>query len=57
VRIVTSLARVWAGRSESHRAHQLIGSTLNGFTEGFETADLKHARLLQRQLEGRVEPC
>jgi TOMM system kinase/cyclase fusion protein len=57
LRLVTSLARVWAGRGESHRAHQLIGSTLNGFTEGFDTADLKHARLLQRQLEGRVEPC
>jgi TOMM system kinase/cyclase fusion protein len=56
LRLVMSLARVWATRGNTEQARQLVASSLAGFTEGFETADLRNARLLLQSLERRVEP-
>lgn len=50
LRLVMSLGRLWARRGENDRARQLIQSSLAGFTEGLETADLKQARLLLQSL-------
>ena len=50
LRALTSLARVLAGRGERQQAHDLLAPTYGWFTEGFETADLKDAKVLLDEL-------
>lgn len=50
LRLVMSLGRLWARRGEADRARQLIESSLAGFVEGLETADLRQARQLLQSL-------
>lgn len=46
LRAATSLARLWAEAGERRKAHELLSTTYNWFTEGFTTPDLKEAREL-----------
>jgi class 3 adenylate cyclase/predicted ATPase len=46
LRAATSLARLWAERGERPRAHDLLAPIYGWFTEGFDTPDLKDAKLL-----------
>jgi predicted ATPase len=50
LRAAASLARLW--RNQGHRAdaNDLLAPVYNWFTEGFETADLKEARVLLGEL-------
>jgi predicted ATPase/DNA-binding winged helix-turn-helix (wHTH) protein len=50
LRSATSLARLWRSLGRNSAAHDLLGSTLERFTEGFGTADLVRA---QRLLEDK----
>jgi predicted ATPase len=46
LRAATSLARLWKGRGRSDEARDLLGPVCAGFTEGFDTQDLKDAKAL-----------
>jgi tetratricopeptide (TPR) repeat protein len=46
LRVATRLAGLWAERSRSNEARDLLGPLYERFTEGFETADLVAARAL-----------
>jgi predicted ATPase len=46
LRAATSLARLWQSRDGVDRARELLGSVYGRFTEGFETADLRAAKVL-----------
>jgi tetratricopeptide (TPR) repeat protein len=46
------LARIWMGRSETKRAHDLIGPIYNRFSEGFATPDL----ILAKEMLNRKNP-
>jgi predicted ATPase len=50
LRAATSLARLWAERGERQKAHDLLAPVYNWFTEGFDTADLKDAKVLLGEL-------
>jgi predicted ATPase len=50
LRAATSLARLWAEAGERHKAHDLLASVYEWFTEGFDTRDLKEAKALLDQL-------
>jgi serine/threonine protein kinase/predicted ATPase len=50
LRLAMSLGRLWARRGETDRARELIDSSLAGFVEGLDTADLKQARLLLQSM-------
>ena len=50
LRAATSLARLWQGQGKRAEAHDLLAPVYNWFTEGFETADLKDAKVLLREL-------
>jgi predicted ATPase len=50
LRAVTSLARLWHHQGRKEDAHTMLAKSYNWFTEGFDTADLKDARLLLSQL-------
>jgi hypothetical protein len=43
------LARIWIGRGEAQRAHDLISPVYNRFSEGFTTPDLILARRILAQ--------
>jgi predicted ATPase len=49
LRATTSLARLWQSQGKQHTAHNRLSEIYNWFTEGFDTADLKEAKVL---LEG-----
>jgi predicted ATPase len=51
LRAVLSLARLWHARGRTRQAHVLVSATYARFTEGFETADLRDAGGLMRELE------
>jgi predicted ATPase len=51
LRVATSLARLWAEQSERQKAYDLLAPVYGGFTEGFDTADLKEARGLLEVLQ------
>ena len=54
LRAATSLARLWQGKGKREEARELLASVYNWFTEGFDTADLKDAKVLLTELsEGR----
>ncbi len=46
LRAATSLARVWLDQGRSSEAHDLLDGTYGRFSEGFETADLRAAKML-----------
>lgn len=50
LRIVLSLARLWHQRGETARAHKVLQTVYDTFTEGFETGDLREARALLNEL-------
>jgi hypothetical protein len=43
------LARIWIGRGELQRAHNLIGPIYSRFSEGFATPDLNLAKGILEQ--------
>ena len=50
LRAATSLARLWSERGERQKAHDLLAPIYAWFTEGFDTADLKDAKVLLDEL-------
>jgi predicted ATPase len=50
LRSVTSLARLWQQQGKRQEAHDLLAPVYNWFTEGFDTADLKDAKMLLDEL-------
>jgi predicted ATPase len=50
LRAALSLARLWAGRGEQRKAHDLLAPVYEWFTEGFGTSDLQEAKALLAKL-------
>ena len=50
LRTATSLARFWSERGKRKEAYDLLWPVYNWFTEGFDTRDLKAAKLLLDEL-------
>ncbi|HVU67267.1 MAG TPA: hypothetical protein VHD63_09065, partial [Ktedonobacteraceae bacterium] len=50
LRATISLTRLWHRQQRSEEARQRLSGLYNWFTEGFETADLRTARLLLARL-------
>ena len=50
LRTVVDLARLWRDRDRSDEALALLPPLYGGFTEGFDTADLKDAKALLDEL-------
>jgi len=50
LRAATSLARLWRDQGRRQQAHNLLAPIYDWFTEGFDTADLKHAMALLDEL-------
>ena len=46
LRAATSLARLWQSQRKAQKAHDLLRPVYDWFTEGFDTADLKEAKVL-----------
>jgi predicted ATPase len=51
LRAATSLARLWSDRGKNAEARDLLAPIYGWFTEGFETLDLKEARMLLDDLD------
>ena len=45
-----SLSRLWQQRGRIEEARQMLAEIYGWFTEGFETADLKEAKALLKEL-------
>lgn len=52
LRAAMSLARLWRDQGRDGAARTLLATTYDKFTEGFETADLQHARAQLADLNG-----
>ena len=52
LRTTTSFARLRSGQGRRAEAYTMLEEVLSAFTEGFQTEDLKAARLLHKQLGG-----
>jgi predicted ATPase len=50
LRAATSLARLWTDQGRRDKAHDLLAPIYGGFTEGFDTNDLKAAKALLDEL-------
>jgi class 3 adenylate cyclase/predicted ATPase len=50
LRTAMSLSRLWQQQGKKEEAHQLLAEICGWFTEGFDTADLKEAKLLLDEL-------
>ena len=50
LRAATSLARLWQGQGKVEETRELLVPVYNWFTEGFDTADLKDAKVLLAEL-------
>jgi predicted ATPase len=50
LRTSTSLARLWRDQGKCKEAHDLLAPIYNWFTEGFDTKDLKDAKVLLGEL-------
>jgi predicted ATPase len=50
LRAATSLARLWQTQGKPAAAHQLLAEIYGWFSEGFDTLDLRDARMLLDQL-------
>jgi predicted ATPase len=51
LRAATSMARLWHNQGKRQQAHDLLAPVYGGFTEGFDTLDLKEAKALLDELE------
>ena len=51
LRATTSLARLWQQQGKKKQARQMLAEIYGWFTEGFDTMDLKHAKVLLDELE------
>ena len=52
LRAAMSLSRLWQQQDKRQDAYDLLAPVYNWFTEGFDTADLKEAKVLLDELEG-----
>ena len=50
LRAATSLARLWRDQGKRTEARGLLAPIYDWFTEGFDTADLKEAKTLTKEL-------
>jgi len=50
LRAAMSLSRLWQQQGKQEEAHQLLAEIYAWFTEGFDTADLKEAKILLEEL-------
>ena len=50
LRAVMDLARLWKTQRKRNKARELLEQTYTGFTEGFDTPDLKEAKILLEAL-------
>jgi predicted ATPase len=46
LRAAISLARLWQEQGKKEQAHQMLAEIYTWFTEGFEAADLREAKVL-----------
>jgi class 3 adenylate cyclase/predicted ATPase len=53
LRAAMSLSRLWQQHGKRQEAHDLFAPVYSWFTEGFDTADLKDAKVLLEELEER----
>ena len=51
LRAVMSLARLWQQQGKKEEARKMLAEVYGWFTEGFDTADLKDARVLLEELK------
>jgi predicted ATPase len=54
LRAAMSLARLWIGQDKTAEAHELLAPLYHGFTEGFQTHDLRQAKALLDQCSQMV---
>jgi predicted ATPase len=54
LRAATRLGRLWRGQGRHTEARDLLARVYDGFTEGFETLDLKEAKALLEELGSQV---
>jgi predicted ATPase len=50
LRATMSLARLWQQQGRKKEVHEVLAAVYNWFTEGFDTADLKEAKVLLEEL-------
>ncbi len=50
LRAATSLAKLWRSRDKRTEARDLLAPVYDWFAEGFDTADLKEAKLLLEEV-------
>ena len=50
LRSAMSLSRLWQQQGKQEEAHQLLAEIYGWFTEGFDTVDLKEAKVLLEEL-------
>ena len=50
LRAATSLSRLWQQEGKHKNARKLLAEVYDWFTEGFDTADLKEAKVLLEEL-------
>ena len=48
-----SLARLWRDQGKAQQAHELLAPVYGWFTEGFDTCDLKEAKVFLQELATR----
>jgi predicted ATPase/class 3 adenylate cyclase len=51
LRSATSLVRLWRDQGQHREAHDLLAPIYSGFTEGFDTPDLREAKALLDELQ------
>jgi predicted ATPase len=51
LRAATSLARLWRDQGKPQQARELLAPVYGWFTEGFDTLDLKEAKVLLEELQ------
>ncbi len=54
LRAVMSLSQLWQQRENFAEAHAILAQVYNGFTEGFDTADLVMANVLLEELKAKM---
>jgi predicted ATPase len=50
IRAAMSLARLWRKQGKTQQARELLAPVYGWFTEGFDTRDLKEAKVLVEEL-------
>jgi hypothetical protein len=55
LRAACDLARLWAERGERQKAHELLAPVYGWFTEGFNTPDLKAAKVVLDELRVDID--